>query len=742
MRPRVITFLLLALAATLIGASFAVPVDQIEGGGRTLQGWWLAMVGVSIAVGALVGRLAGSMPGMLAALFALGTAAQLSLIRPLWLISIRVPPIEFTERAHFAAAAVIAVQALIVAGLSWRRAAAMGRTVLGLLTPLRAAVLAFLFVPCAAHVAVFYPGILSNAYFLKVYAASVGTVGALFALNLLHLIAIAGSIPAPRLERGWRSLQQAVSLPGSEREPTGLDRRLPWAVATFVLVAAIVLGVGVFQGVPHIPDESAYLFQAKMLANGMLEGPAPPNADSFQLYLLAVEGDRWYVVNHPGWPTMLALGLLLGAPWIINPLFGAASILIAHALTRRLTDCGTAHGVILLLATSPWFLVLSAAYQPHAATLFMALAGWWLLTEARRQGAWWAAFLAGLAAGVVFTIRPLDALILGTLTGLLFLLPEWRRIAWAQGFSYAAGCVATGSFMLAFNYRFTGRLTEFPINKYLDVYWDAPGANRIGFGPDVGQLWAVLDPIPGHGWRDVLLNTNQNMVNLNFEFLGWGVGSLLLVAVHLLWGRWSKVDRAAGFFVAAVGCVYNLYWFSGGPDYGPRYWYLMIYPLIFLSARGAVTLADILADRVELAKPRVAASACVMMLTALVVFMPWRSVSKYVDYRDQHREFRYLAEAEAFGSNGLVAVETDLQEEYASAFYLNDIIPGSTGPVYVRYRDCATLRRDAQAFPGRPVFHVTSQLSDGKRHIRVVEVPTPVTCGGAAENDGAGDAHP
>jgi hypothetical protein len=292
----------------------------------------------------------------------------------------------------------------------------------------------------------------------------------------------------------------------------------------------------------------------------------------------------------------------------------------------------------------------------------------------------------------------------------------------------------TGSLLLAFNYHFTGNMAEFPINAYLDRAW-TPGANRLGFGADVGQLWGVLDPIPGHGWRDVLLNSNQNLVNLNFELLGWGVGSLLLVAVHLFWGRWSLVDRLSLVFVGTIAFVYNLYWFSGGPDYGPRYWYLMIFPLMLLTVSGAQTALERLRSNapMELLKPRLATAFGISMLVSVAVFLPWRAVSKYVDYRGQHPGFARLAAAGAFGADGLVVVETDVEEEFASAFYLNDIVAGREGPVYVRYRDCVSMRRAAQAFSGRRVFHVTARLVEGARDIEVEEIATPISCADASD---------
>jgi hypothetical protein len=280
----------------------------------------------------------------------------------------------------------------------------------------------------------------------------------------------------------------------------------------------------------------------------------------------------------------------------------------------------------------------------------------------------------------------------------------------------------TGSLVLLYNLYFTGNWFEFPNNTYFDRLW-APGANRLGFGPEVGRLWGEYDKIPGHGWRDVLLNTNQNLFNLNTELFGWCIGSLFPVVVHLFFSRWSATDRFFLLFISVVIAGFSLYWFSGGSGYGPRYWYLMIFPMVYFGARGCLTAAAVFgkmfASQAQAVSLRISALVIVLMVLNLVVFISWRTVAKYPNFWSNHDRYRKLMEQGVFGTNGLVLVETSKGRMYTSAFYLNDISPDRTGPIFARFDNPESTRKLLAAYPDRPVYHVKADWNPEGNWLRV-----------------------
>src|SRR4030095_14990200 len=109
-------------------------------------------------------------------------------------------------------------------------------------------------------------------------------------------------------------------------------------LAAAVTIVAALLCLTSYQAIPHIPDEIAYLIQARYFAAGQPWMAAPPAPAAFDTFLLEVSGARWYSVFPPGWPLVLAIGAKLGVPWLVNPLLGGAGILLTYHLVQELAD--------------------------------------------------------------------------------------------------------------------------------------------------------------------------------------------------------------------------------------------------------------------------------------------------------------------------------------------------------------------------------------------------------------------
>ena len=721
----------LAMGTAAVVASFHVPVDYTPTGGRTLEGWTLAMLGISLAIAVAPWSTRWRKAGLLSSLFVLGVASQLVLTFPHWAMSLRISPGQIERPEHLLALAVIAAEWLVVLILTAPLGAPLFRLVRTAMSPLRWLVVVAIFLVVAANVAAYYPQLFEGGYWARLYARWLVGAASVLAVNLLLLLHVARSLPEEPLGRLARRVSSQLSLPGERGPPKPLDGRLPWYLAAFVLVVAGFFARVILAGTAQFGDEVVYQFMADVYASGSLRVPAPPVPEAFEMYLVEVRHGWRYGVFIPGWPLVLSIGSLFGVPWLVNPLLGALSVPAAHALCTRLIDRGTAHVVAVLLSVSPWFLILSSVYQPHAVTLLAALIAWLGVHHAKTDGGVGWAFVAGLAAGVAFSVRPLDGLVIGGAGGLFALVRlGGGRAALGSVATYVLGCVATGAVSLAINYALTGDPLSYAMNEYFDREWGV-GANRLGFGADVGQVWGVLDPMPGHGIRDVLFGLNLNLFTLNYEMLGWGIGSLTLVAIHLLWGRLTAMDRAWLAFVVGAVAVYGLYWFSGGPDYGPRYWYSTLFPLLILSAKGLGTAIGRLGEWTDtlLLGARAGILVGLLAFTGVAVYGSWRAVAKYVDYRSKTPLFRELMEAGAFGADGLVLVDAQGEGEYA-ALELNELVPGSSErPVFARNLGPEVSAELMSAFPTRSVYRAELTFTpEGK----VVSVDTLRLRSGAA----------
>ena len=353
---------------------------------------------------------------------------------------------------------------------------------------------------------------------------------------------------------------------------------------------------------------------------------------------------RSYATPPFGWPAVLAIGVLLGVPWLVNPILAGLNVLLAYALARELYDRRIARWVLLLLFISPWHVLMAMNFMTHTLTLTCGLGATLFVAWARRthRARWMLA--AGGLVGLASLVRPLEGLILAGLLGLWSLGIGGARLKTPALAAFILGVVAIGGLAIPYNKLLTGNPFTNPIMAYTDKRFGI-GANALGFGSNRGWGWA-LDPFPGHGPLDAAVNANLNIFSLNIELFGWSAGSLLLLALLLLSGTLRKADYLMLAVIATVFGVHTLYWYSGGPDFGARYWYLMLFPCVVLTARGIQFLVMTLKSNANsLNHLRVAIAIFSLCMLTLVNYFPWRAIDKYHHYLGMRPDVRYLARA-------------------------------------------------------------------------------------------------
>jgi 4-amino-4-deoxy-L-arabinose transferase-like glycosyltransferase len=487
------------------------------------------------------------------------------------------------------------------------------------------------------------------------------------------------------------------------------------AAALWVTLGAALLNVAVYQRFPHIEDEVGYYVHARMLAAGHLSLPAPPVPKAFDVPMVDVQNGRWFVVMPPGWPAVLALGFLAGAPWLVNPVLAGLNVLLCFLFLRDLYGPRTARLAVLLMALSPWYLFLAMSMMTHIFATTCALAAALGVERARKRGLQWAV-LAGAGAGMATLIRPLEGVILALLLGLWALGLGGKRLRAAALAVFAAAAALTGGLNLAYNQHFTGNPKVFPLMAFTDRIF-GKDSNALGFGPNRGWPWP-LDPFPGHGWRDVVVNSELNTFGLNTELFGWATGSLLLAAALAVSRKTRRTDRAMFAAVAAVVVGHAFYWFSGGPDFGARYWFLVFVPLLALSARGIEALEELRGGR------RMLAAVLALCAMTAVNYLPWRASDKYYHYLRMRPDLIKLAGTYEFGKS-LVLVRGERFPDYAAAVVLNPLNLDSPATVYAWDASPEVRRQVVRAFADRPVWIVDGPTLTPDGRFRVEAGPLP-----------------
>lgn len=696
-----------AIEAALEGANFFSPNTS------ALELWWLIMVALGVLVFALSVGSPWLWTGCLAASLLIGVSAQLGLTQPDWFQKVQISINSNFVLVLYVAVGIQAVIALMT--LVATRALAGVPRLLAAMGPARA-ILFVLIMMFFSATAMDFIGKQAYVPLLKQFAIT----STFLAVNAATIFAIAASLPLQNLSIVATNLERLISFPGAVERVRQFDRYLPWLTALGFLVVCCLLCIFAFERLPHVEDEVVYLFQAKYFLNGQISLPAPSAdlAKGLDYYLLNIIGDKWFATTAPGWPLVLALGVAASLGWLVNPLLGVLSLLLAHKVLLEISNRGTANAVVLLLAISPWFLATSASLMTHTLTLALMLGAWLLLLKARDNSSATLAFFAGNLMGYMFLARALDAVIIGGLTGLwtLFLLVDHRH--WKIVLGYGFGCIAVGALLFPYNMYFTGDPLVTPLNHYIDNLWYS-GANSYGFGANIGPgaFWGgSVDLYPGHSPLESLIHFQHNGYTTNFELFGWGIGSLSFVLVHMFWGRWTRTETYMAVILGVTIIALSLYWFSGSFYIGPRYWFMMLFPLAVLTVSGIGTLSLCLqADgRIAMVAERLGFIVVVLCAVAVVSFLTWRGMAKYHELRNFHSDYRVLLQENDL-EDGLVFLNADSDSEVGSAFVFNSPMLSGREPIFVRDLGPQSNRAIADLFPDRDIYYADGRSDGGAK---------------------------
>jgi hypothetical protein len=520
-------------------------------------------------------------------------------------------------------------------------------------------------------------------------------------VNLANILLVVLAMPPAALDWVERLFEK---LTGPPDEAAGGVDRMAVLGAVWVTTIAAILCIFSYQRHPHIPDEVVYLYHARYFAAGMLDMPLPPAPDAISVDLMNYEADRWFCPVPPGWPLMLALGQLFGVPWLVNPILAGLNITLAFLLIKELYDRRAARIAVLLLSISPWHILMAMNFMTHTFTLTCALAAALAMAWARKTGRMRWGLASGMAVGMVGLIRPLEGFVLAVLLGLWSIGLGGRRLKFAAIAAFIIGGITVSAAVLPYNKFLTGDPRVFPIMAYTDKYY-GPKTNAMGFGPERGLGWE-LDPFPGHGLLDALVNSNLNAFSVNIELLGWSTGSLILIALLLFSGTMRMGDYLMLSVIGVIYFVHIFYWYSGGPDFGARYWYLMIVPCVALTVRGMEYLHNEIAPMSGLAElngGRVPAAVLLLCFFTLISYFPWRAIDKYYHYLNMRPDIRYLAKEYRFGKS-LVLIRGARHPDYASAAIYNPLDLHADVPIYAWDRDAKTRKQALTAYPDRQVW--------------------------------------
>lgn len=366
---------------------------------------------------------------------------------------------------------------------------------------------------------------------------------------------------------------------------------IPDLLALVLALTAVVLGSlvarHVFEDIPHLEDEAAYVWQAQAIAGGHLSLPTPTCPRCFLVPFVVDANGLRSGKYPPGWPVVLAFGEIIGARWLINPLLAGFSVWLIYRLGKKLLDERTALLAAFLTVTSPFFVMNSGTLLSHPWSLFLSAAfilAWLdVSSSCPTRPTWLPALCAGLSLGVLALTRPLTAVgvALPFAAHGAYLLLKGDQGLRRRLLAVAGAAAAVAALYLLWQFAVTGNAL---LNPYT-LWWPY---DTIGFGLAVGRQEGGYFP------ADAIPNLKVSLSFGNFDLFGWPGLSGIFLPFGLLAVLRKPRALLVSLVLPALVAAYMLYWI-GSWLYGPRYYYEALISAVLLTAAGITWLAGRLA---------------------------------------------------------------------------------------------------------------------------------------------------
>jgi hypothetical protein len=487
-------------------------------------------------------------------------------------------------------------------------------------------------------------------------------------------------------------------------------------ISGFALFASI--GRNNAQGIPHVPDSVAYMFQAKLFASGRIyvENNGVIDANNIAINVDAV--GHVYSQYPFGHPLLLAIGYLINMPEIIPSLLAAGMLFLIYKITFKLANRGTAFLAMILAMFSPLVQMNAADYMSHNSGAFFFLLFVYLFIGFVKEGKH--GFKIGLTAGFLFCIRPYTAVLL-VVPFLIYLLLKTRQ------------AILQSSINSNFRYRNFGKVVigaGIFIGLYL-LYNYSLGVDPVK-GPYSTGSMSVFGFSVGRPVESGLLDVYSNLILLKQFFLPFeSTYSFLPLILYALFSKKTKFEYLMGLSVLFI--VVGYFYYKGSwIMYGPRMWHEIVPILIILSAKGLAQWPD--AFKQLLLKTKIVSASVqrhfsvalsVIALLVLLVFLSFSSINNWYFGENTHSwraDFtpHNLAEFSEFNyaNTDLLSVIQSKKLQNALIFtrvkdyqWWHFYVPFSTmkrnleGPIiYVKDQGCDRDRRIIELFKGREVY--------------------------------------
>jgi hypothetical protein len=302
------------------------------------------------------------------------------------------------------------------------------------------------------------------------------------------------------------------------------------------------------RGGPRAPEASMFWLQGRALSHAAFTWAAPDPTASFRAaWLPFTRPDRLAGMGPPGYPVLLAPAFLVGAPMLVGPLLGAATViatwLLAREIVRAVPDSSIDAEAAGRIAAGLSVLCAALRYEtadavPDGLVALAMAAALLAALRAKRRGRARAFGAAGLAVGLALATDPPSSI--AAALAVIAVAASNGRGTRARALAWAAAGAAPGLlFLLAANHAAVGRWFASPTSMYR--------AAIVAHAAHADAKTRALD-----AFRLVRAHVADVA---NFEPL------TLLLAIPLVGAAKSKAARIAGA-VIAIQAIVDIAWTS------------------------------------------------------------------------------------------------------------------------------------------------------------------------------------
>ncbi|MBO0784314.1 MAG: hypothetical protein J2P37_36385, partial [Ktedonobacteraceae bacterium] len=442
------------------------------------------------------------------------------------------------------------------------------------------------------------------------------------------------------------------------------------AVSAIFLLQALLIYFVLAQRFPLSGDDYSYLYQAKVFASGKLYAEDPlydralPFYDCLATKCFRDDQGRRFSQFSPGWPALLAVGVKLGVPWLVNPLLGALLVFLILEYVEQRMGKELVRVASLLLLLCFFLSYYAGSFRAHVATALFVFASFCLYDLAQRRPEHSKLCLLGAGAllGYSALIRYIDWVPLALWIGVSLL----RRKRFADLMLFGIGFAPLASGNLVYDALLLGNPFQAP-----DLLYHRPG---------IGDRLAV-------SWNGLGL-TIVRLANLL-----WAFPPVLLLVV--LWRHYQASPKMK-MYVALFSMNVAIYFFypAGVAGPGPRY-FLAYFPFLVLA------VVDLYQRMSRDSRPigrHLWNFAIVSLVVCSIAFVTEEAYTMYWR-RDLERTVQHVSDGKK-----IFLLKTGTYHTAVSDLTRNPPVLSSADSLYFKWRNGPEQDELLKRFPGRNIF--------------------------------------